>query len=109
MAIEKQGLAEAEAMNKKAEAYEKYGQAAILDMLVKVVPEVSKNVAEPIGNIDNLNIYGTSGQDATGVSGMVPTVVKQSFDVIKSATGVDMGQLVQEKAKIVGAGVDINQ
>ena len=50
-----------------------------------------------------------SGQDATGVSGMVPTVVKQSFDVIKSATGVDMGQLVQEKAKIVGAGVDINQ
>ena len=109
VAIEKQGLAEAEAMNKKAEAYEKYGQAAILDMLVKVVPEVSKNVAEPIGNIDNLNIYGTSGQDATGVSGMVPTVVKQSFDVIKSATGVDMGQLVQEKAKIVGAGVDINQ
>lgn len=109
VAIEKQGLAEAEAMNKKAEAYEKYGQAAILDMMVKIVPEVSKNVAEPIGNIDNLNIYGSSGQDATGVSGMVPTVVKQSFDVIKSATGVDMGQLVQEKTKIVGAGVDINQ
>lgn len=109
VAIEKQGLAEAEAMNKKAEAYEKYGQAAILDMMVKIVPEVSKNVAEPIGNIDNLNIYGSSGQDATGVSGMVPTVVKQSFDVIKSATGVDMAKMVQEKTNLVGAGVDINQ
>lgn len=109
VAIEKQGLAEAEAMNKKAEAYEKYGQAAILDMMVKIVPEVSRNVAEPISNIDKINIYGTSGQDATGVSGMVPTVVKQSFDVIRSATGVDMGQLIQDKANIVGAGVDINK
>ena len=108
-AIEKKGLAEAEAMSKKAEAYEKYGQAAILDMMVKIVPEVSKNVAEPISNIDNLNIYGTSGQDAAGVSGMVPSVIKQSFDVIQSATGVDMTRMVQEKSNIVGAGVDINK
>jgi flotillin len=109
IAIEKKGLAEAEAMQKKAEAYEKYGQAAILDMMVKIIPEVSKNVAEPIGNIDNLNIYGTSGQDATGVSGMVPSVIKQSFDVIQSATGVDMGKMVQEKTNLVGAGVDIKK
>lgn len=109
IAIEKKGLAEAEAMQKKAEAYEKYGQAAILDMMVKIIPDVSRSVAEPIGNIDNLNIYGTSGQDATGVSGMVPSVIKQSFDVIQSATGVDMAKMVQEKTNLVGAGVDINK
>lgn len=108
-AIEKKGLAEAEAMNKKAEAYKQYGQAAILDMVVKIIPEVSKNVAAPIGNIDNLNVYGTSGQDAVGVSGMVPSVIKQSFDVIQSATGVDMTKMVQEKTNLVGAGVDINK
>ena len=109
VAIEKQGLAEAEAMHKKAEAYEKYGQAAILDMMVKIIPEVSKNVAEPISSIDKLTIYGTSGQDAASVSGMVPSVIKQSFDVIQSATGVDMTKMVQEKANIVGAGVDIKK
>ena len=109
VAIEKQGLAEAEAMNKKAEAYKLYGQAAILDMMVKIIPEVSKNVAEPISNIDKLTIYGTSGQDAAGVSGMVPSVIKQSFDVIQSATGVDMTKVVQEKTNLVGAGVDINK
>ena len=108
-AIEKKGLAEAEAMNKKAEAYKQYGQAAVLDMMVRIIPEVSKNVAGPIGNIDNLNVYGTSGQDAVGVSGMVPSVIKQSFDVIQSATGVDMTKMVQEKTNLVGAGVDINK
>jgi flotillin len=78
-------------------------------MMVKIIPEVSKNVAEPISNIDKLTIYGTSGQDATGVSGMVPSVIKQSFDVIQSATGVDMGKMVQEKTNLVGAGVDIKK
>lgn len=109
IAIEKQGLAEAEAMQKKAEAYERYGQAAILDMLVQVLPEVSKNVAAPISAIDNMNIYGTSGADAAGVSGAVPAVIKQSFDVIQSATGVDMGKMVQDSTHLGAGKLDINK
>lgn len=105
-AIEKKGEAEAKAMEKKALAYEKYGQAAILDMLVKVLPEVSSNVAGPIGNIKDLTIYGTSGQEAAGISGVVPTVVKQSFDVIESATGVNMGKLIEDKSHIASVGID---
>ena len=101
--IQKAGEAEATAMNLKADAYKQYGQAAILDMLVQVLPEVSKNVAAPISAIDNMNIYGTSGADAAGVSGAVPAVIKQSFDVIESATGVNMGRLVQDNTKM-GAG-----
>ena len=95
IAIEKKGLAEAEAMQKKAEAYERYGQAAILDMIVHILPEVAQHVAEPIGAIDKMNVYGTSGSDAASISGVVPTVIKQSFDVIESATGVNMTDIVR--------------
>ena len=95
VAIAKKGLAEAEAMQKKAEAYEKYGQAAILDIMAHILPEVSRNVATPISAIDNLNVYGCSGQDAAGISGMVPTLIKQSMDTVTSATGVDMSEIIK--------------
>jgi flotillin len=94
VAIEKKGLAEAEAMHKKAEAYERYGQAAILDMMIQIMPEVAKSVAEPISAIKNMNVYG-SGAEAAGISGNVPTVIAQAFDVLKSATGVDMTDVVR--------------
>ena len=95
-------------MQKKAEAYERYGQAAILDMMVKIMPEISKNVAEPIGSIKNMNIYGTSGTDAAGVSGAVPAVIKQSFDVLESATGVNMSDIVRANTIDAKVKKDIN-
>ena len=42
-----------------------------------------------------MNVYGTSGADAAGISGAVPAVIKQSFDVIESATGVNMTDIVR--------------
>ena len=90
-AIEMKGLAEAEAMEKKAEAFEKYGQAAIVEMMSKVLPEVAANVAKPISEIGNMTIYGG---DASTVSGNVPTVMKQTMDMMTSVTGVDMSKLV---------------
>ena len=107
--IKAKGEAEADAMNKKADAYKQYGQAAILDMMVKILPDVTKATAEPIGAIKDLRIYGTSGQDAAGISGAVPTVIKQSFDVIESATGINMGQLVQENTKLGAGAVTIDK
>lgn len=107
IAIEKKGLAEAEAMQKKAEAYERYGQAAILDMMVKIMPEIAKSVAEPISAIKNMNVYGTGGE-AAGISGNVPTVIAQAFDVLKSATGVDMTDVVRSHTIDAKVKRDIN-
>lgn len=107
--IKAKGEAEADAMNKKADAYKQYGQAAILDMMVKILPDVTKATAEPISAIKDLRVYGTSGQDATGISGAVPTVIKQSFDVIESTTGINMSQLVQENTKLGAGAVTINK
>ena len=102
-AIELKGLAEAQAMEKKAEAFKKYGNAAIIEMITKILPDVAESVARPISAIDNMNVYGG---DASTVSGNVPAVIKQTFDVVKSATGVDMSDVM--KAETYDAKVNKN-
>ena len=95
-AIKAKGEAEAAAMEKKAEAYQKYNNAAIVQMLVGVLPDVAKNVAEPIKSIDNVSIYdGGSGNGMASVSGMSPIVIKQVFDTVSEATGVDLREVLK--------------
>lgn len=97
-AIKAKGEAEAAAMEKKAEAYQKYNQAAVVQMLVGVLPEVAKNVAEPLKSIDNLNIYDSgNGNGASAISGMSPVVMKQVFDTMTEATGVDMRDILKSQ------------
>ena len=97
-AIAAKGRAEAEAMEKKAEAMKKYGQAAILEMIVSVLPEVAKAVAEPLSSIDKVTVFagGTDGGNGvSGISANVPTVMAQTFETVKAATGVDLVDIVK--------------
>ena len=96
-------IAEAEGLEKKADAYERFGQAAILDMVVKILPQVAAEVAKPTSSIDSVNIYD-GGVDR--VSGNVPVVLKQTFDTIESATGVNLTDIV--RAKTITAKTDRN-
>lgn len=101
-AIEAKGVAEAEATKKKAEAMKQYGQAAMVQMIIEKLPEMAKAIAEPMANIKNLNIYDASsdkpGENGTmKVTGMVPSVMKQVFDITSDITGVDMGEIVKAK------------
>ena len=97
-AIKAKGEAEAAAMEKKAEAYQKYNNAAIAQMLVNVLPDVAKSVAEPISAIDSLNIYDSgNGEGAASISGMSPVVMKQVFDTMTEATGVDMREILKSQ------------
>ena len=96
-------IAEAEGLEKKADAYERFGQAAILVMVVKILPQVAAEVAKPISSIDSVNIYD-GGVDR--VSGNVPVVLKQTFDTIESATGVNLTDIV--RAKTITAKTDRN-
>lgn len=107
-AILKKGEAEAEAMNKKADAYQKYNDAAVVEMVIGILPEMAKNVAEPLASIDKLTIYG-GGDNSNGVSGVsanVPMVIKQTFDTVSDATGVDLTRVL--KAHTIDAKTDRN-
>ena len=94
-AIQKKGEAEALAMDKKAEAYKKYNNAAVMQMMIEVLPQVVENVAKPISAIKGVNIYSGDGQGISAMSGNVPVAIKQAFDVLKSATGVDMADIMR--------------
>lgn len=106
-AIRKKGLAEADAMKQKAEAYKQYGDAAIVDIITKILPDMAANVAEPLSKIGNITIYGgDNGAGVDGVSGNVPSVLARTFDTVKSATGIDLTEIVNGES--YGAKVNRN-
>ena len=95
--IRAKGLAEAEAMEKKAEAYRKYNGAAMAEMMIRVMPEMAAEIAKPLSQIDRINIYGTAdgANGAAQISGNLPVVMKQVFDTMSEATGVDLAEILK--------------
>lgn len=105
-AIEKKGLAEAQAMEKKADAFKKYGQAAMAQMVIEKLPEIAKEIAAPMSAIDNVNIYGTTGEEVGQYTASTPIVIQRVMDTVKNATGVDMSEVM--KADTIDAKVNKN-
>ncbi|MCM1542674.1 MAG: SPFH domain-containing protein [Blautia sp.] len=87
-AIRAKAVAEAEGIEKKAEAMAKMGEAAVLEMYFKALPEVVKNAAEPLANVDKITMYG-EGNSAKLMKDVMGTVV-QITDGLKESTGVDL-------------------
>ena len=55
------GQAEAEAMDKKAAAFAGYNEAAVLQMLIEVMPKVAAELARPMAGIDKLTVISADG------------------------------------------------
>ena len=94
--IRLRGLAEAEAKEKLAEAFAKFGEAAILDIIVKMLPELAGKIAEPIKSIDKLTVVDTgNGQGAARVSNYVTELMATAPEMLKSVSGIDVEQLMK--------------
>ena len=105
-AIRQKGLAEAEAMKQKAEAYKQYNDAAVAEMMIRVLPEIAKNVAQPLSAIDKVSIIGGDASGVSGVSGNVPVLMAKTLETMKEATGIDMKEIV--RANSIQAKTDRN-
>ncbi|MFF0225255.1 flotillin family protein [Streptomyces sp. NPDC004629] len=92
-AIGATGEAEAEAMRKKADAFAQYGDAAVLQMLVEVLPHVVAKAAEPLGAIDKMTVISTDG--ASRLTRTVADNVAQGVELLGSTTGVDLAELLK--------------
>lgn len=90
-AILAKGTAEAKAMSNKASAYAEYGDAAILEMLLTVLPSMAREVAAPMGSIDKLTVISTDG--AGQLPRQVGENVVQVTEMLKNATGIDLVEL----------------
>ncbi|MEW1759449.1 SPFH domain-containing protein [Streptomyces cyaneofuscatus] len=99
--IAAKGAAEAEAMQKKADAFAQYGDAAVLQMLVEVLPDVVAKASEPLSAIDKLTVISTDG--ASQLARTVTDNVAQGVELLSSTTGVDVAQLLQNLKNRTGA------
>ncbi|WP_166246085.1 flotillin family protein [Paenibacillus turpanensis] len=103
--IRLRGLAEAEAKEKLAEAFEKFGEAAVLDIIVKMLPELAGKVAAPISSIDKLTVVDTgNGEGAARVSNYVTKLMATAPEMLKQVSGIDVEQLIHGLTAKVGAG-----
>ena len=96
-AILAKGNAEAAAMQSKADSFSAYGEAAVLDLLLRVLPEMIGAAAAPVGNIDKLTVISTDG--ASSLTKSVASTVAQGIQMGTDLTGVDLTQLL---AKLSG-------
>lgn len=107
------GLAEAEAKQKIAEAFEHFGQAAILDMVIRMLPEYAKQVAAPLGNIDKITVVDTGGSGENGgankITGYATNLMAGLQESLKAASGLDLKELIETYAGKSNIKTDVNE
>lgn len=97
--IEAQGHAQAEAMRQKAESFKQYNEAAVIEMLVRVMPEIAGKIAEPLSKLDRMVIINSGngpGGGASKLTGDVTQIISQLPPVLESLTGVKFEKLLEQ-------------
>lgn len=96
--IRLKGLAEAEAKRKIAEAFEQFGQAAVLDMIVRMMPEYAKEIASPLSNIDKITVVDTGngeGGGANRITSYATNLMSSLQETLKASSGIDVKELIE--------------
>jgi flotillin len=83
-------------MNVKAEAYQEWNQAAVVDKLLTNMADVVRAMAEPLAKVDKITIVSTGG-DAAGVNkitGDMTKIAAQVPSLFEALSGMDIKQLM---------------
>ncbi len=95
--IFKKGDAEARAMNVKAEAYQEYNQAAVVDKLFTNLPEIVKALASPLANVDKITIVSTGNGDSAGMNKITGDITKMAAQIpalFETLSGMQLSELL---------------
>jgi len=87
------GQAEATVLRSKAEAFKKFGEAAVVEMVMSKLPEIVENVSAPLGKTDKLVFVAAPGGGDNKSSWMQQ--LGQLPDAVEGLTGVDIRSAVQ--------------
>jgi len=96
-------LAEAEGLQKKAEAWKNFNDAAVINMVVDKMPELAQAFATQLAGIDKINIIemgnGSGGGDGVGrLMGTVGGGMTAMLSMLKDQFGIDVARMMAAKA-----------
>ncbi len=97
--IYKKGDAEARAMNVKAEAFQEYNQAAVIDKLFASLPEIVAALATPLGKVDRITVVSTGNGDSAGVNKITGDITKIAAQVpalFEALSGMQLSDLLSK-------------
>jgi flotillin len=97
--IEAQGKATASAMQAKADSFKNYNEAAVIEMIVRILPEVAGKVSEPLAKMDKMVIINSGngpGGGASKLTGDVTQIIAQLPPIIESLTGIKFEKLLEQ-------------
>ncbi len=94
-----QGKANAEATRLKAEAFQQYNEAAVIELLVKVLPDIAGRISEPLSKMEKMVIINSGsgpGGGASKLTGDVTQIMAQLPPLLESLTGIKFEKLLQQ-------------
>lgn len=97
--IEAQGKATASAMQAKAESFKQYNEAAVIEMIMRVMPEIAGKISEPLSKTEKMVIINSGngpGGGASKLTGDITTILSQLPPVLESLTGIKFEKLLEQ-------------
>jgi len=95
--IFQKGEAEAKAMNLKAEAYQEWTQAAVVDHLISNMADVVRAMSEPLSKVDKITIVSTGGENNIGankLTGEMTKIAAQVPALFEALSGMNLQDLM---------------
>ncbi|HEU5423939.1 MAG TPA: SPFH domain-containing protein [Nitrolancea sp.] len=97
--VRAKGQAEADAMHLRAEAYQEYSQAAMLDKLLGSLPQLAQAFANSLASVDKVTILSTGdgrngGGGMSGYTGELAKMVAQVPELFETLTGMKMSETI---------------
>ncbi|MFC0560187.1 flotillin family protein [Halalkalibacter alkalisediminis] len=97
--IRERGRAEAEAKELMAAAMEKYGEAAVLEMFIEMLPKYAREVAQPLSKIEEMKVIDMGGFDSNGGASRITSNVTKTMlglqESLKASTGMDLKAMLE--------------
>jgi flotillin len=84
-------------MNVKAEAYQEWSQAAVVDKLITNMADVVRAMADPLSKVDKITIVSTGTDQQTGASkitGDMTRIAAQVPALFEALSGMKMSDLM---------------
>ena len=91
-------------MNVKAEAFQEYNQAAVVDKLLTGMPQIVAALAAPLSQIDKITIVSTGNGDAAGahkITGDITKIAAQVPALFEALSGMQISELMS-KVRAIG-------